>query len=110
METVAWGAWTSEPERGGSTGEAGSDRRVEAKKANSRQCSELDSNREAPAVAGASFVLGMDKTHPLHPPVCHLTWDFGTQRVHHTLRGRNWMEMRGPTGREVLGTQCSQVR
>ena len=27
-----------------------------------------------------------------------------------TPRGRNWIEMRGPTARAVLGTACSQVR
>jgi tRNA (Thr-GGU) A37 N-methylase len=39
---------------------------------------------------------------------------FRTRRAgvlsYRTLRGRNWMLMRGPTGRAVFGIACSQVR
>ena len=40
----------------------------------------------------------------------HPAPDLESGRGQRTPRGRNWMLMRGPTGRERLGTACSHVR
>jgi len=62
-----------------------------------------------PESLGEGARVGPWPDGPARVPIRGPTQD-GERRRQKTPRGRNWMLIRGPTGRVVLGTACSQVR
>ena len=72
-----------------------------------------DKPEKAPAMPGraAWAAWTSDRVHHAQTLIRRAPASAGAfLRDQRTPRGRNWMLMRGPTGRAVLGTACSQVR